>query len=264
MESSRRLTLCARSTWWTPLIRATSFESATISMLRRLHHPRAIRSRLEHEPVAFDLDQNLARSLMKPTGLWMFRNTVILACPDETFSLTLKKKVPWALLKWNFPIRLEMWRASETHSGSSIRHISMEQGAQEDRSTITRSKGQWPWVRWNCPTSSTGPRTMLMCNASTATMVARCARSRESSRSFKHNIDRKEDFNEGYSDVTTQDTDEHSFEPYEYTSGSAHTKRQAKTVSKLETLPHWIYWKLHTFVDFHLCWTKIFISLWKQ
>ena len=47
-----------------------------------LDHVPVIRWGLDHESVALDADQNMNVSIVKPTGVWMFRNNIMGASPD--------------------------------------------------------------------------------------------------------------------------------------------------------------------------------------
>ena len=49
---------------------------------KNLDHVPAIRWGLDHESVAIDAYQNKTGSIVKPTGVWMFRNNVMGASPD--------------------------------------------------------------------------------------------------------------------------------------------------------------------------------------
>ena len=51
-------------------------------VLKNVHHVPAIRWGLDHESVAIDAYQNKTGSILKPTGVWMFRNNVIGPSPD--------------------------------------------------------------------------------------------------------------------------------------------------------------------------------------
>ena len=75
---------------------------------KNLHHVPAIRWGLDHESVAIEAYQNKTGSIVKPTGVWMFRNNVMGASPDGLIFTDPHGACAVGFLEVKFPIRCEM------------------------------------------------------------------------------------------------------------------------------------------------------------
>ena len=179
---------------------------------KNLDHVPAIKWGLDHEPVAIDAYHNMTSNVVKPTGLWMFRNNIMGASPDGLVYTDphapsavgiIEVKCPYSLRDVTIECNLE-W-----HHHLSYLDCNNELKKTHDYYHQIQGAMAAVGVEW-CDFVIWTPRNVK---------VQRIHRDYgwairylpQLETFFKQHIVRKEDFDEGYTDPTMQDTDEEPF-----------------------------------------------------
>ena len=184
---------------------------------KNLDHVPAIRWGLDHESVAIDAYQNKTDCIVKPTGVWMFHNNVMGASPDGLVFTDphgacavgiLEVKCPYSMrdVKVEYPAK---WH-------NYLNYLDCNNNLKKTHDYYHQIQGAMAavGVEW-CDFVIWTPSNMK---------IQRIRRDEGWSMRYvpqlesfyKHQITRKEDFDEGFSEAASGNTDEEPIQPYEH------------------------------------------------
>ena len=184
---------------------------------KNLAHVPAIRWGLDHESVAIDACKNKSGSIVKPTGVWMFRNYSMGASPDGLVFTWPSRRVCCGHPRCQVPLfdarceRVVARRVAQLSELSRLQKQSQEVALLLSPNPRGDGSG-WGGVVRLCHLDPEQYEDLP--HSSRWRVVDALHPHLESF--YKHQITRKEDFDVCFSDAATGDTDEEPFQPYEH------------------------------------------------